>query len=809
MLPAPPKDLSSPAAVDTRYPDHHDQQHDTYSVAQDLPTQPSQPEEEVMRRHISQEKHGIPRHDEQPPVAAAKPDPFRREVRFDQAPQVINARKERELGPQDEVLSDDEAGAGCFGGLFKKKRVDPIKNRDISEKRNAPKISPSAKPKPGELATIKPGGGGVVPGIDAPVSAVNTGERRVLVEYNGSSMLLPIALGTTPMDLITSAANVFSDPIDLRATALLECFNSVGVQRPLRRYEHVRNVMNSWDDDKANSLLLVPTRAIGVDPAGLSASNVSKEAPSECSFQMQYSQKPGHWEKRTIILREDGQIVMTKGSSVNDATNVCHLSDFDIYSPTATQLSKKIKPPKKFCYAIKSQQKTTMFLSASTYVHFFCAGERAIATSFYDAVQGWRSWYLVNVMGEGEKKQRKDGDLKHSSNTKGAGHQRNETNASITSHYMLGSFKPMALDFERPGSSHSQSQQQPTLNQLPSRKLSTRDRTRPPVSLSKHKIQAQLTDQEPLVSLASNRRGSFEASKANDEAFESSGLLGRSYSTRRREAEAREDTAKNPFKAGGLLNNDTFASEDAGLAQQTSVKRTSSRHYANKNSSGVAHHPSTRDSGNGGNNHPRRAGSIDLGRSNSTRARGVEKAQPKPLIDLTPQYVPPPQHIKKGKAYKPRPEEIDMGLVDAATSGERTWRDDLPEVKDWRGRATGAGSGAGTNQGTQRSRSRSVTAGAQIPHGGRYTSPVGSDDQQQASTGSGYLAHSKSISSRHVSGGNSHPHGHGYGSGNTGQAPINGPLIDVSDAANFTKGSLLARVEREHPSSGPIIDRDS
>ena len=85
---------------------------------------------------------------------------------------MIHARKEREIGPQDEVISDDESRGGCFSGLFKRKRIDPIKN--VSEKAAAPRKSASRLNEP---QTIKPGGGGIVPGTDAPVSASNAADR--------------------------------------------------------------------------------------------------------------------------------------------------------------------------------------------------------------------------------------------------------------------------------------------------------------------------------------------------------------------------------------------------------------------------------------------------------------------------------------------------------------------------------------------------------------------------------------------------------------------------------------------------------
>lgn len=65
----------------------------------------------------------------------------------------------------------DDAPGGCFG-LFKRKRAQQSSAKQ--EKGAAAKALDTSKKGP---AYIKQGGGGIVPGIDAPVSAVNAGSR--------------------------------------------------------------------------------------------------------------------------------------------------------------------------------------------------------------------------------------------------------------------------------------------------------------------------------------------------------------------------------------------------------------------------------------------------------------------------------------------------------------------------------------------------------------------------------------------------------------------------------------------------------
>ncbi|KAK4697005.1 hypothetical protein P7C71_g1010, partial [Lecanoromycetidae sp. Uapishka_2] len=247
--------------------------------------------------------------------------------------------------------------------------------------------------------SIAPSQHTVAPAFDAPISAVNAGERRVTVKYGQTVVSVPVTPSTTPVDIIRHVAEQTSEPINPRATVLIESFRELGLERPLRRYEHVRDTLNSWISDTQHHLIIIPSPTDGRD-SDLELKHVSSTQPRDTSVQIYHSQKPGVWDKRWVTLRADGQVLVAKRNG-GETSNICHLSDFDIYVPTTRQIAKKIKPPRKICFAVKSQQKSSMFMSTVNFVHFFSTSDKALGTAWYKAVQEWRSWYLVNVMGEG------------------------------------------------------------------------------------------------------------------------------------------------------------------------------------------------------------------------------------------------------------------------------------------------------------------------------------------------------------------------------------------------------------------------
>ena len=432
------------------------------------------------------------------------------------------------------------------------------------------------------------------PAFDAPLSAVNAGERRVKVKYDQSVTWLPVTPSTTPLDIVRSAAAHLAEPIDMDSTVLLESFKQLGLERPLRRYEHVRDVLNSWDSDTQNALIIEPSPTGGGEDL-LDFHSVSRSQPGDTSVYIHYSQRPGHWDKRWVTLRSDGQMLLSKREG-GETANICHISDFDIYIPTARQLAKRIKPPRKICFAIKSQQKSSMFLSTANFVHFFSTSDKTLAASWYKAVLQWRSWYLVNVMGEGK------------NGTRGS----REVPTKLVSEEVPDRESSKAEGQCRPPEPPSQFKSSITASAL------VNDNTRH-VNLSRNPISGHIVTESNAVDMDFHRGNQIQTPQIKKTGIDANIAAPRKHSPSFVQGERQEEPE--PFAMTGLLG-------------RTYTQRQKAQREREKAANCGQNQPAATP-----NLHPPKA----LNRTLSQRPK------PKPLIDLSPQYREPPQHAKRGR----------------------------------------------------------------------------------------------------------------------------------------------------------------
>ncbi len=473
-----------------------------------------------------------------------------------------------------------------------------------------------------------------------------------------------------------------------------------------------------------------------------------------------YSSKPGKWAKRYLTLRPDGQLVMAKSDKAKekDMENICTLTDYDIYSVSQQKLA-KVKPPKKICYAIKSMQKSNIFADESQYVHLFCTNDRATAMTLYNSIQGWRSWYLKHQKGEGLRK--KVPAARNKSENVASGHTRGE---SVGSHYQLGAFSSLldmddlnkkldSIEVHRPGEfPDDKPLSRLDTKAMHARNKSLRVRQNPPIAFNRSAFGLE-NNSQPGTRQGSRRESMDDE---HEETFASKGLLGRTYTQRQAAVQAREQQQSGPFTEGpSLLNNmgrlAQTSSNDSGLQRNKSVRSTHQRT------------------------------SSDLQRSASRRVPGM----PEPLVDLTPQYRPPPQHANKGKGYNPG---AGAGpLVESATSVEEAIK--VPSSTDWRVRPKTSRAGHGASEQARLLKGRGEPLAAHT-YNNHSAAP---EDDSNAFTGGGLLSQA-GLSQGYA------PVGRGVMDGSKAR----GPMLNLEDDNRFASGSLLSALPN---TNGPIIDR--
>ncbi|KAL4791575.1 hypothetical protein BDV19DRAFT_291665 [Aspergillus venezuelensis] len=583
--------------------------------------------------------------------------------------------------------------------------------------------------------------------IDAPVSAVNAGERQLVVQYKKHSLKLSVSPSTSAHDILVSASRSISE-INPSRFILMESFTAQGLERPIRQYECVRDVMNSWVHDAENTMLIVP--APSVDALDfLSAKTVPSLPPMDATFHIYYSQKPRKWDKRYLTIRSDGQVTLSKKDMAKEQTNICHLSDFDIYSPTPSFLSSRVKPPKKICYAVKSQQKASMFLTTENFIHFFATNDKSVADGWYRAVQGWRSWYLINKLGAGQ------ADAK------------DEPEVVPQEQPQIQQFKPLVATMD----THFE-QEEPLVARARTKHMPSRRRSRehgPPPS-SFPKSLAKESDTSPTHS-------------SDESPFAATSLLGRTYSLRHKAMKEREERERRE-------NDVLFSQGLVGSATAAPRQHSASRPESRTNSLTSAQQPE-----------------LD---SLLKRSQSIKQAQgPKPLVDLTPVYQEPPQHTRKGRGVTV---ETGGPLIDAATGIESPGGINVPSSKTWRRPpvppipAAGASTAAtstppppeqSTSASETRTRNRSNTARSTTGQS-RYrqhntattpsspTSPPDYDSpQEEAFVPNSLLARSGTANQNPATGA---PIGHGVA---TGDRNATKPMLDVTPKSPFAEGSLL------------------
>ncbi|KAI5799259.1 hypothetical protein DFH27DRAFT_611646 [Peziza echinospora] len=595
-----------------------------------------------------------------------------------------------------------------------------------------------------------------VPTSPIPVSAIGAHfvpERRINVQVGKETLTVAVPIDTEAVTLAAAVSKLLPEKTIFGASILLESFKGLGLERPVRKYERVRDIMNSWEDDTKNTLILISTLSGG---GGLNASDAPTEAPAAQSTWINYMVKPGKWSKRWLTLR-DGALWLAKKETAKkdkDFQHLCHLSDFDVYDPNATTQSNVLKCPKRHCFAVKSQQKASLFQNTSDWVHYFSTNDRTIYTTWQSLLRGWRSFYLVQIKGYGLPPPQPEKTASGDEADEQAG--RNGDNQT----------PPQTANSAQPQGSAS-----------PGRKKFTPLITEEELAAPPPQMGSLLGRSKSLK--ASGRHGASTTSPTapavpaldGGQVFAPTGLLGRTYTQKIKEM---QDADKEQRRNAPPLftPSSAMANLASGLPVRTNTKshrRASSVETVSMGFDGLYQHQL---------HHQNHQADFTTPLSTAaplTRSKSISKPGQKPLLDFGEGEIStPPLPVPKSR-YRSRTLVTNGSTSGPLIANATSPTYDMPPVTTalWNGKP--------------KSRPPTRDASGEHAHALHGGNPF---------TGVGLLA--------------SIPH-EGAGAGTTGHGVQKregaSTLLDIRGKSVFAQGSLLAKVEMERGVEGPVIAR--
>jgi len=271
--------------------------------------------------------------------------------------------------------------------------VDAAKAADLgpTATRYSPKLVPvPVRPAPARSATLpSPRGGpssspGPSPAMSRNTSASSAGpspnlltvpharpsrpagrEHRVFIDSHLRHITVAVSATTVVREVVEGARaqGLLSSGSDAQGGfALWEICRALGVERPLREFEVVADVVKSWDGE-ANILIIKRSFLWPV----LASSLRAQPAPSKSGW-VQVELRPGKWAKKWLELR-DASLTAAKGESGKDRTQLVPLASFDAFA-VAPHTVQALKPPKPFVIALKSRLPRSHFEKEQEYCIF-------------------------------------------------------------------------------------------------------------------------------------------------------------------------------------------------------------------------------------------------------------------------------------------------------------------------------------------------------------------------------------------------------------------------------------------------------
>ncbi|KAE9394891.1 hypothetical protein BT96DRAFT_827087 [Gymnopus androsaceus JB14] len=142
---------------------------------------------------------------------------------------------------------------------------------------------------------------------------------------------------------------------------LFEIAQDFGMERPVRSFELLSDIEASWNKAKTVNVFLIKLTTLA--PI-LSRSALPSSSPTHFGY-VEWESKRGKWNKRYLMLK-DHSLWLSKRDNGRDEVLLCSLSNFDAY-----QITRLVKAPKDFTFAVKSTDSLSFFENTADYLHIF------------------------------------------------------------------------------------------------------------------------------------------------------------------------------------------------------------------------------------------------------------------------------------------------------------------------------------------------------------------------------------------------------------------------------------------------------
>ncbi|KAF9100017.1 hypothetical protein BGX23_007471 [Mortierella sp. AD031] len=255
---------------------------------------------------------------------------------------------------------------------------------------------------------MSPTGATAKPAILAEQRLVAT---RIYIQTEVDFKSVNLAPNSTALDALQmlQERGCFGQPGDGRyhdRWTIFEYSKEFLIERPLRDFEVILDVMNTWEADKDNKMICKSFPARNeltaqevvrlVGPAG-------QESFVRPHGWVHLEMKKGKWAKRYLHIN-DTAVYHSKDAKFNGESMLCLLRNFDVY---AVQVPRK-KAPTKFGFALKSSDKIHLFETPEDdYIHYICTDSGESLREWLAGLRAAKGMFMYHanpeVIREGQK----------------------------------------------------------------------------------------------------------------------------------------------------------------------------------------------------------------------------------------------------------------------------------------------------------------------------------------------------------------------------------------------------------------------